>query len=562
MTDEAAPTAPPGAPADRSKMARAAAGISVLTAAGFLTGLVVKMVLSRLLGTGSVANAYNYVYRLTQDVFRNWEKLIRPSFLPVLTREREQSGEKSAWRFTGSVVLLQSSILAVITLVLALFARPIVGALTDFGGETAHRAQSLLVFIAPSVFFLSLSVTFYMVLNSCKRFQLAAFGDQFFVKLGPLVALAALWRFIGIHALIAGIVLGAVAKLALYVWGLRGELRSISFRPSLKSPAMRALGILILPLLAGVLVAFLRNRGEDLLLSSVLGGSAMTMVTYARAPVDIPIQLFPAALSIAIFPFISEYFLKKRHEELFAILGKGIRIIVLAFLPLSAGLLLLAQPLIDTMFGGGRFTPQDVLLTASALRWYAAGCVFFGFEVMLLQFFYAARDTWTPTYTGIITSLLQLHILAYLVIMKADDVGAFTLAFTVSKFLKVALLSALLVRVYPHARPWVTMLRRTLPAVFKICLATACMGVGVHFLAPAAEARLRPRLDAVLLRGVEAFLPHTWPLQSMVRLAVGAIHLAVVSAAGAVIFAVGVHVLRVEEWRQGLAWVKGKLGRR
>ena len=546
MSDERLPPeTPPSRSGDNSKMAKAAAGISVFTVLGFCTGPLTKIILARVLGTEDAANAFNYVNRLTQDVFRSWEKLVRPTFLPVLAQERERVGAAEAWRFTNSAVNLQAVLLALLAAALMVFSREVIRT-TNLTGVQATLAARFLVVLAPSVFLLSIAVTLYMLLNSYKRFHLAAFGDQVFAKLVPLCALVLLYAFAGLYALLFGMVVGALAKLALYVWGLRAELRNFRFELDLRSVAMKHLWLMILPLAAGVLVAFFRNRGEDLLLSAVLGGRAMTLVIYARAPVDIPIQIFPAALSIAIFPFISEYFARKNYDELFAVLGKGIRIIFLAFLPLTAAFMILAHPLAAAAFGGGKFTPEDVALTTIALRWYAIGYVFLGLELLLLQFFYAARETWTPTWTGIMTSLVQLLILSELIIHAGDDVGAFTLAFTASKALKVALLFVLLVRVYPHSHLWASMLKRTVPALVRIAAATAAMGVAVYVLHAVIEKRL-PLAD-----------PHA----HATHLLAAAVQLVVAGGAGALVFAAGVHLLGVEEWRQGLGWIKGKLAKR
>ncbi len=560
MADDIAP-APATNASDGRKMAKAAAGIGILTAAGYLTGIVMKMILSRLLGTEATANAFNYVYRLTQDIFRTWDKLLRPTFLPELAAEKKRVGEDGAWRFINSIINVQVVFLVLLAAACMFFSRPIVATLTSFGPEDEALSAKYLIALAPAILFLTLAVTGYMLLNSYKRFQLAAFGDQVFVKVVPCLALVVAWagfkawgrathapvdhvdRYI-VWGLIAGIVLGAAAKLALYAWGLRGEIRRFRFEMKLNTPAMRGLGFLMLPLVAGVLVSFLRNRGEDVLLSAVLGGKAMTIVPYARAPVDIPIQLFPVALSIAIFPFLSEYFAKKQIEPLFDILAKAVRIIFLVFLPLTVAMTLLARPIVEVIFGGGKFTPADVAMTAEAVRWYALGYVFFGLEIVLLQFFYAARETWTPTWTGIVASLVNLLLLACVILwLPADDfnragalhmAGAFNLAYAASKALKVLLLFVLLARVYRDARLWKTMLAHALPTVGKVALATAAMGLAIRALmlvVPAGRS----------MKGIAG--------------------LVIVSGVGAAVFALGVHLLHIEEWHDALGWARRKLKR-
>ena len=532
MADDIAPAPSTGA-SDGAKMAKAAAGIGAFVVAGSaLTGLITKMILSRLLGTGAAANAYNYVYGLTQQIFRSWDKLIRPVFLPVLAEERERVGEKDSWRFVGSFFNIQAVLLALIVVGVMAGAPWLIAFLTRFEGENASLSAHYLVVMAPSVLFLSLAVTGYMLLNSYKRFQLAAFGDNVFVKVVPLVALVALYWFFGIYALILGVVLGAAAKLALYAWGLRREIRSWPRHFDLRSSAMKRTGWLMLPLSVGVAAAFARDLIEKYFMSGVHDGQAVTIVNYSRAPVDVPVQVFPVALAIAIFPFLSDYVAKNEHEKVFDILGKALRIIFLIFLPLTAALVLLAHPLIDVVFGGGKFTPQAVDATARAAEWYALGYVFFALEIVLLQFFYAARDTVTPTWTGILTSALQIGILWLTV--DAMAASSFNLAYSASKALKVLILAVMLTRAFPHEHLWRSVLGRTLPALGKIVLVTVVMGAAVW--------------------GLNHFLPGGRSLRGIVQLAF-------TCAAGGLLYVLGIHLLGIEEWNEALGWVKRKLKR-
>jgi len=201
------------------------------------------------------------------------------------------------------------------------------------------------------------------------------------------------------------------------------------------------------------------------------------------------------------------------------------------------GLVLLARPLIHVVFGWGAFNPEDVQLTADTLRWYATGYVAFALEIVLLQFFYAARQTLRPTYIGIITSLVQLHILTALITLDGGSVGAFTLAFSISKAVKVIALLALLALVYPHLKLWMLMLKRTGSAFLKIVLVTAVMGAVVYGV-DLAFGRL----------GLSSRLLSAAALCATVCI-------------GGLIFVAGVHLAGVEEWRQALGGVKGKLKR-
>ena len=84
------------------------------------------------------------------------------------------------------------------------------------------------------------------------------------------------------------------------------------------------------------------------------------------------------------------------------------RMALLIALPAAIGLVLLASPLIATLFYGGEFGETSVRMTTLALQAYALGLIGFSFVKILAPAFFAREDTKTPVRVGIAALAVNL----------------------------------------------------------------------------------------------------------------------------------------------------------
>jgi putative peptidoglycan lipid II flippase len=78
------------------------------------------------------------------------------------------------------------------------------------------------------------------------------------------------------------------------------------------------------------------------------------------------------------------------------------KLVLLIAVPAAIGLIMLAEPLVATIFYGGVFTTDDVRMTALALQAFAVGLVGFSFVKILAPAYFAREDTRTPVRVGLI----------------------------------------------------------------------------------------------------------------------------------------------------------------
>lgn len=367
--------------------------------------------------------AYDVTYAFAFEncifgLFLIGEEVLGPAFMPVFMREMDDQGEASAWRFANTVLTLQFLLLLPVIALLMFFPEWAVRLWTAWTPES-HPQQFALGIdsvraLAPALLGLSLGSTTYVLLNGYKRFFLAAFGDavwKFMAVATLLIGVVLLGRGAAGTALIWGLVIGSVLKLATHAVGLHDKLSRLRPFLDLKSPAMRRLLWLALPLLVGIIFAKVRDAVNNVTILSELDSVGLMQANSMGRKLQGTIHwLIPYTLSIAAFPFFCELVDRNDRVRLGAVVTHVGRMLLAVFVPFVAVVLVLAVPLTSLVFRGGAFDALAVRRTAIAMACYTLVLPAAAIEALLMQAFFANRRMVAVTVTGIIFSTLSMVI--------------------------------------------------------------------------------------------------------------------------------------------------------
>jgi putative peptidoglycan lipid II flippase len=265
-------------------------------------------------------------------------------------------------------------------------------------------ATQLLRVMLPGVLFLSLAGILSGALYALRRFAFPAFTAVIFNVAVVTFALVLGERW-GVHSMAVGLLVGSLLQVVLQLPGLRDAHFRLGF--SFRHPAFRRIGILYLPILAGLAV----DKVAELLsyrLASHTGAASPAWMTYSATIIQFPLGLVGTAISIAILPTLSRQANDGQIERFKATLAQGLRLVLALMVPATVGLWVLSVPIVKLIFEHGDFTPLDTLATVAALRFHLLGLVFAAVDQPLIFSFYARQDTWTPALVGVATVLLYV----------------------------------------------------------------------------------------------------------------------------------------------------------
>jgi len=160
-------------------------------------------------------------------------------------------------------------------------------------------------------------------------------------------------------------------------------------------PRVKRVVRLMIPVLVGSSVAqisLLLNTN----LSTHLGDGPVSWLYYSNRLMEFPLGIFSIAIGTAILPALSAHHAVRSSGHFSATLDWSLRMILVIGLPAAVGMILLAGPMVTTIYGGGRFTHEDVRMTTYALWAYGVGFIGFSLVKVLVPGFYARHEMKRP----------------------------------------------------------------------------------------------------------------------------------------------------------------------
>jgi putative peptidoglycan lipid II flippase len=165
-------------------------------------------------------------------------------------------------------------------------------------------------------------------------------------------------------------------------------------------PDVRKVLTLMVPTLFGSSVAQI-NLMLDTVIAARLSDGSQSWLSLADRFLELPLGVFGVALGTVILPALARHHVKTDGEGFSNALDWGLRMTLLIAVPAMLGLLLLAQPLIATLFQYREFTDFDTRMTALSVYGLSFGLPAFALLKVVLPAFYSRQDTKTPVRAGV-----------------------------------------------------------------------------------------------------------------------------------------------------------------
>jgi putative peptidoglycan lipid II flippase len=400
--------------------------VSLMTMLSRVLGLVRDIVFARYFGAGGVMDAFVVAFKIPNFLRRLFaEGAFSQAFVPVLSERRSNGSELEVRQLTDAVAGTLGGVLLLVT-VIGVVAAPLFIMLfaPGFVGESDRfeLATGMLRITFPYLLLISLTAFAGGILNTYSRFAIPAVTPVF---LNLSMIAAAIWLSpmmeVPVTALAWGVLVGGVVQLLFQIPALLklGMLPRPRFR--WHDSGVRKIIKLMIPTLFGASVAQI-NLLLDLVIASLITAGSMSWLYYSDRLMEFPLGVFGIALSTVILPKLSGHFAEENHEAFNRTMDWALRLVVLIALPASAGLFLLAEPMLALLFQRGEFTAYDVDMAAVSLMAYSLGLVGFILVKVLINGYFSRQDTRTPVKYGLVAmvSNMGLNILFVGLMVQAE----------------------------------------------------------------------------------------------------------------------------------------------
>ena len=385
---------------------RSSALVGSMTMISRVLGLLRDIVIAAFVGASANADAFFVAFKIPNFLRRLFaEGAFSQAFVPVLADYKEEGVHEAVKALVNRVAGVLGGTLLLLTLI-TVAASPIVAAIFAPGfvsqPQKFQLTADMIRITFPYLLLISMTGFCGAILNSYGRFAVPAFTPVFLnLSLIFAATVASPWFDEPVFALAWGVFLAGIIQLLFQLPSLyRLDLVP---RPifDTKDEGVRRILRLMIPALFGVSVSQI-NLLLDTVLASFLPTGSVSWLYYSDRLAELPLGVFGIAIATVILPNLSAHRAAAREDQFASTLDWAMRSVLLIGVPAALALILLAEPILITLFQYGALTPRDVDMAALSLRAYSLGLVAFMLIKILAPGYYARKDTATPVKIGII----------------------------------------------------------------------------------------------------------------------------------------------------------------
>ncbi|MDR0898507.1 MAG: murein biosynthesis integral membrane protein MurJ [Oscillospiraceae bacterium] len=386
------------------------------------------------------------------------------TMIPVYA-DRLQKGKPEAEHFISTIFTVGLVFSAVVLLLTALFIDPIIHQFVMRGADAETQALTVRLarMMMPMGIFFFLAKVTTACLQANFNFAIPALS-QMLLNLAVIVSMLLAGGSEAMAYVAIGTVIGWALQFAVQLPSMRRIKLRVRPRFDLNDPGLRSVLILMLPVLISGAFDQLYFFFDKSVASATIGH--ITMLDYGNKISTMVSSVLLTTIATVLYPS-----LVRRVGDRAAFrdnMGFGLNLNLLVAVPAVAALVQLCVPITRVVYQHGVFTAENTQATARVLACYAVGVVGFGMRELCNRAFYALKDTRVPMIAGVAAVLLNI-ILNYALYPIWQEIGI-ALATAISQTASGIALLILLRRVH-GAVDW----RRLLRCLLKSAIATAAM---------------------------------------------------------------------------------------
>ncbi len=449
----------------------ASALIAITSLFSYAIGLLRDRIIAINFGTTQATDAYNASFLIPDLIFNIFiAGALTAAFMPVFAEFLVKEKEKA--HVLANTVLSAANLLIITLVVISFTFMPqiINFAYPDIAPDMKQDIVFMTRLILPSAIFFTISNTLGNILMSYKHFVAYAISPILY-NLGIITGIMLLSDSLGIYSAATGVLVGAALHCAIRI--LDTTATEYSYKPQLKLTTSEFKKIIKLMIPKSISLVF---WPINLYLFSSVGikliEGGFAAFNYARNIQSFAVSLFGIAFATAVFPHLTEAIGKKDKKTYTAHIRKTIQRILFFTIPAMAGVMFLAEEIVDLILSGGVFDSQSVAMTSLILFFFALSIPFESTVHILARAFYSLQNTITP----MIINIIAMSTIAFTTIFVAAKHGIewFSIGFTIGMIIQVTLL---LIFLHKHLKDFDY--KQFLTSLSKVLLSTTIMSASL-----------------------------------------------------------------------------------
>lgn len=403
------------------KTIKTTAWIMIIMIVSKILGFTRETFIANYFGASIESDAFYVAFMIPSVLFSSIANSIGISFIPIYSRTEESSRiyfTNNLFNILGFLTIILSIISIILApLLVKLFA-------SGFSNETQELTVKLTRILLLIMISLALNTITIAKLQSNEKFFIpASIGIPYnIIIIGYLILLDNTYGIIG---LTWSIVIASIFQFFYLLPSLSKTGWRYKFTFNWRDEGIIQVLKLSRPIILGSAVAQI-NIIIDRMFASYLVEGSISSLNYANKLIMLSYGIIVIAIVAVLYPKQSTYAKNNKLEELTKLTTYGIKSLIIILLPITFGGIVLAEPIIKTLFERGAFNATDTKMTSIAFALYSIGLLGMGIRELLNKTYYSLQDTKTPMINGIIA--LVLNIILNFILVKYLQHGGLALA--------------------------------------------------------------------------------------------------------------------------------------
>ena len=350
-------------------MKKTALAIMIVTLISKTAGFVREVALSHFYGASAVTDAYFVSQTIPTVIFAFIGAGIGTGFIPMYSRITHTQGAEAANRFTSNLVTTLCVLCTIIVGVSSIFSGPLVRLFASgFTGETLDLATRFTRISVFAIYFTGLSglVGGYLRIHESYLVpNMVAIPSNLIIIIALVISSTT-----DIHVLLIGTVVGKASELLFPALFARKKGYRYAVIFDLGDENLRTMIRIAIPVIVGTSMTQI-NVIVDRALASGIEVGGISALNYANRLTTFVEGLFVMSTASVMYPMISKMASSQRIELLRNAVSESIGLINFMVVPVAVGAVVLAEPIVNLLFGHGAFTADASAMTSTALQFYS-----------------------------------------------------------------------------------------------------------------------------------------------------------------------------------------------
>lgn len=479
-------------------MKKAVILLMVLTIVSKVSGFLRDLTLAYFYGASEISDVFLLAISIPTIVFGVIAAGISTGYIPLYSRIENKLGEQAGIEYTNNLINVLMVLTTVLVALALIFTEYLVKIFAiGFEGETLALAVMFTRFSIFGVYFTIIIRILSAYLNYKKVFAVPSLiGIPMNLVLIAAIAISSRTEWLYVLAManvVALFIQFLIIVVAAYKYAFRFQ---AVFQP--KDRHIKEMAALAFPVILGSSVSQI-NRLVDRSLASWISVGGISSLNYANTMNTAFLGIFVSSFVTVFYPDISRKAAKGDMEGLKYTMNQTIIGVLLLIIPVTAGALAFAEPIVRFLFGRGAFDETAVILTTSAFFFYSIGLIGTGVNLILTRVFYALQDTKSPMINSSIG--MGINVGLNFTLAPLLGIGGLALATSISALVTVILLTQGLRRKLGRLN-----LTKLVPSTLKIVMAAGVSTLIALMLYGAAEGVLGMNISLVIAVSVMGLL--------------------------------------------------------